>query len=216
MKFISHLILMAVIATMARAASGEMIEEGTDPATGRHQRTVYSKYFDGGDWLVPDTIGVSIVMDNDTPKSRQIFGGLTGKDSDGVGTVTVYFWNLGTAIHHTSRIRIAVGDGVLESTKPFEIGPGPNMRSEHKAGQVPFFTYARKLEAKITVECDGQTLNAEIPLLRRTHEELKKYFGKNGMPPYPWYAEKYALTPEQAAAAEKTAKANQAAASQKR
>ena len=175
-KILGHLILFVMIASMARAASGEMIEDQIDPATGRHHRIVYSKYFDGGDWLVPDVIGASIVMDNDTPTSRQVFGGLTGKDSDGVGTVTVYFWNLSTAVHHTSRIRIAMGEGVLESTKPFEIGPGPNMRSEHKAGKIPFFTYSRKLVAKITVELDGQTINAEIPLLRRTSEELKKRF----------------------------------------
>lgn len=193
MKRLCLLVFALVLAaTVAHAQSGTMIIEGNDPKTGRYTRTKYSKYFDGAGWLIPDSLGASVVVDNDTPVSRQVFGSLTGKDSEAVGTVTVYFWNLEKDIRKATAITVEVGEGKLAHTAEFQIGPKFS-RTGHKAGTVTFFAYATTLKAILTVELEGQTIRREITIARRTPAELKKYFGKKGVPPYPWFDENYAI-----------------------
>lgn len=176
---------MSVLAGCAQ--SGSMVVDG--PGAGG--RVTYSKYFDGADWLIADKLGASVVIDNDTPVSQQVFGGFTGKDSDAVGTVTVYFWNLERATRKTSLIRVRHENSTLENKTEFTIGPGPFARTKHPAGVVPFFAYATNLKVKLTIEIDGQIIERDINAERRTSAELKKYFGEGGTPPYPWFDPKY-------------------------
>ncbi len=174
------------------AQSGSMIVEGADSGGGA-RRTTYSKYFDAGEWLIPDKLGISVVVDNDTPVSQQVFGGLKGTDSFGVGTVTVYFWNLEKQPRTANSIRVSHKGRTLEHTADFKIGPGPFTRTQHVAGTVPFFAYAIDLKLGVAVEIDGQILQKEVTVLRRTSAEMKKYFGPGGEPPYPWFDTKYAV-----------------------
>jgi hypothetical protein len=187
--------LLCLIAAAGCAASGSMVSDDADPKTGQLHRTTYSKYFDGGDWLVADKLGVSVVLDNDTPVSQQVLGGLTGKDSDGVGTVTLYFWNLEPAMREAMEVRVTHASHVLEHPGKVPIGPGPFSRSKHVAGAVPFFSYATELKFTVTLRLGGETITREIVAHRRTPAELKKYFGPGGKPPYPWFDEKYAVKP---------------------
>lgn len=183
----------AVISTLLSGCAGppgSMVVQGPPRGT-----IVYSKYFDGGDWLIFEKVGVSVVIDNDTPLSRQMFGSLAGTDSDAVGTVTVYFWNLTDTLIVADRIAVKLPEAELVTTKPFQIGPGPFARTRHNAGTCPFFAYATELKTKVTVEIDGETYEVPITASRRTTSEMKKYFGEGGLPPYPWFAEKFAQKP---------------------
>jgi hypothetical protein len=162
-------------------------------------RTVYSKYFDGAEWLIPDELGVTVVVDNDTPISRQVLGNLQGKDSDGVGTVTVYFWNIGKEKRSARSLRVTCDREKIDHAEPMEIGPGPFTRTGYKLGTVWFFTYAHELKVSVSVDVDGQHIERELTAFRRTVPELKKYFGPGGTPPYPWFTPKFEAIARQAA-----------------
>jgi hypothetical protein len=191
---IKLLLSFAAIAALAGCAGapGEMIADTNEG------RTVYSKYFDGADWLIPDGLGITVVVDNDTPLSRQMFGNFQGKDGDGDGTVTVYFWNIGKQKHAATALRVACDREKIERTTPMEIGPGPFARTGYKLGTVWFFTYAHELKVTVNVDIDGQAIERQFTAFRRTVPELKKYFGPQGTPPYPWFAPKYAALAKKA------------------
>lgn len=167
-------------------APGEMIEDSSQG------RTVYSKYFDGADWLVEGKLGLSVVIDNDTPVSQQMFGGFVGKDTDGVGTVTLYFWNLSPAKLTASAIHVTCDGQPITHAEPTTIGPGPFARTGLKLGTVPFSTYTKELRVKVSLAIDGTVVEREITAVRRTVPELKKYWGPGALPPYPWFTPEYA------------------------
>jgi hypothetical protein len=179
------MLLLCFLLGACAGGPGEMIEQS------ENGRTLYSKYFDGADWLIEDELGLSVVVDNDTPISRQMFGNFVGKDTDGVGTVTLYFWNLGKQQRTGSAVHVVCDGQKLENAESFPIGPGPFARTGRKVGTVPFFTYSRQLEMTVNVTIDGRAIERHVTALRRTVPELKKYFGPEGTPPYPWFAPKY-------------------------
>lgn len=121
-----------------------------------------------------------------------MFGNLQGKDGDGVGTVTVYFWNLGQQKRTARALRVTCDRANIEHAEPMVIGPGPFVRTGYKLGTIWFFTYARELKVTLRVDIDGQHTERQFTAFRRTVPELKKYFGPEGLPPYPWFAPKYA------------------------
>ena len=165
---------------------GGLHSSESHPATGTTHKT-YSKYFDDGQWLLKDKVGISVVVDNETPVGRQMFGGLTGTDSEGTGKVTVYFWNFDDKPHRVGKLRISHGgksrgtqdSGVLAAAKPWS-------RTGAEFGEIPFFSYATELKVDVSVEVDGQRIQRTMVLKRRTVEENRRFYGPGGKPPYPW------------------------------
>ena len=49
-----------------------------DPVTGKMTKTVYTKYFDAGVWMVPGRVGMSVVVD---------------QLREDLGKMTIYIWN---------------------------------------------------------------------------------------------------------------------------
>ncbi|HVU15884.1 MAG TPA: hypothetical protein VHD32_03110 [Candidatus Didemnitutus sp.] len=184
--------LLLVLLLAGCAQSGSMVSDDVDPATGGLRRTNYSKYFDAGVWIIPGKLGLSVVIDNDTPLSRQMFGSLQGTDADGVGKVTLYFWNLDSPQLAAHALEIRHHDSVLSSKGDVTIGPGPYARTGFVAGNVPFFAYATELKFDVALEINGTPWRQTVVVQRRTFSELRRYFGPNGTPPYPWYAPEYA------------------------
>ena len=158
----------------------------SDPVTGTTHKT-YSKYFDDGQWLLKDKVGISVVIDNETPIGRQMFGGLTGTDSEGTGKLTVYFWNFDDRPHQVGKLRLTHGDitrgthdsGTLAAAKPWS-------RTGAEFGTIPIFSYATELKVDVSLEVDGQRIKRAMVLKRRTVEENRRFFGPGGKPPYPW------------------------------
>jgi hypothetical protein len=158
----------------------------SDPATGTTHKT-YSKYFDDGQWLLKDKVGISVVVDNETPIGRQMFGGLTGTDSEGTGKLTVYFWNFDDRQHRVGKLRLSHG-GKVRGTHDSRMLPAasPWSRTGAEFGEIPFFSYATELKVDLSVEVDGQRIQRTMVLKRRTVEENRRFYGPGGKPPYPW------------------------------
>jgi hypothetical protein len=193
-------VAVLVLLTLAGCAQPGSMMVGGPSTSGGGGYAHYSKYFDAGVWLIEHKLGMSVVVDNDTPISNQVLGGLRGTDSDGIGTATIYFWNLEPKMRVTNLIRFQHEQTILEHKSPFTIGPGPFARTGHKAGKFPFFAYATELKTKVWVEIDGVEVVCEVTAQRRTFAEIDKYFGAKGRPPYPWYDDRYSIQNLQPAA----------------
>ncbi len=176
------------------ASSGSMVATSYDNSNGQKTEIVYSKYFDGGDWIIPNKLGLSVVIDNDTPMSQQMFGGVRGKDSIALGSVVVYFWNLGTEPYQVKILDISLGAEKLNRISQLTVGSGPFIRTGQSCGSAQFFSYATKLNVVISFDVGGQTMQRNITAVRRTNTELKKYWGAGGVPPYPWFDSKSAYS----------------------
>ena len=158
-----------------------------NPETGEMENATFSKYFDDGQWLLEGKVGISVVVDNETPMTRQMFGGLTGKDSEGTGKVTAYFWNFDTKEHRVGKLHLSHNgkgwgtkdSGVLAAAKPWS-------RTGAVLGEIPIDTYTTELKVKLIVEVDGKTVERRMVLKRRTVDDNRRYFGPGGRPPYPW------------------------------
>jgi hypothetical protein len=158
-----------------------------NPETGEMESATFSKYFDEGQWLLKDKVGISVVIDNETPMTRQMFGGLKGTDSEGRGKVTAYFWNFDTKEHRVGKLHLSHNgkgwgtkdSGVLAAAKPWT-------RTGVVVGEIPFDAYATEVKVRVRVEVDGKTVERPMVLKRRTLEDNRRYFGRGGRPPYPW------------------------------
>jgi hypothetical protein len=60
-------------------------------------------------------------------------------------------------------------------------------RSGGEVGYIDIFNYGTTIPLKVEYEIDGKPAVMELTLARRTDEEMRKYFGPDGVPPYPWY-----------------------------
>jgi hypothetical protein len=167
--------------------AGGLHSSRLNPETGETENATYSKHFDDGQWLLKDKVGISVVVDNETPMSRQMFGGLTGKDSEGTGKVTAYFWNFDTQEHRVGKLRFAhngngwgtQNSGVLSAATPWT-------RTKTEIGEIPIYSYATELKVQLIVEVDGKTVERRMVLKRRTVEDNRQFFGPGGRSPYPW------------------------------
>jgi hypothetical protein len=158
----------------------------SDPATGTTRKT-YSKYFDDGQWLLKDQVGLSVVIDNETPVGRQMFGSLNGTDSEGTGKVTVYFWNFDSRPHRVGKVRIS-HRGTTRGTHDSSMlaAASPWSRTGAAFGELPIDPYATELKVDVSVEVDGKAVVRPMVLKRRTVDENRRFFGPGGKPPYPW------------------------------
>lgn len=153
---------------------------------------IYSKYYDAGDWIIPHHLGMSVVVDHEKTEIpvvhgiQQSIGALGPSDSFANGKVTVYLWNRDRESHRVKILKISSGESVL-APKGIEFVGVEGQRTGGAVGNFQIFNYGTKIPIKIEYEVDGKLAVVELALERRTHEELKRYFGPDGRPPYPWY-----------------------------
>jgi len=166
-----------------------------DGATGKGETKQYSKYYDAGDWIIKGKLGVSVVVDHEKKNIpvlhglQQAFGAFGPGDLEATGKVTIYLWNVSNTKHSIVFRKITSGNYNLElSTSPLIIAP--KSRSGTEVGQIPISNYGLEIPITFSFEIDGNPSSLSLKLNRRTFDELKKFFGPEGVPPYPWYANK--------------------------
>lgn len=182
----THLLIACVVLALAGCNAGSMIVESDSG------RTVYSKYYDAGDWLIPHHLGMSVVVDHEknlipvVHELQQSIGALGPSDSYATGKVTVYIWSRDREPHRVKILRISSGEKVMTPTNAEFVG-AEGQRTGGEVGSFPIFNYGTKIPIKCDYELDGKPASIEFTLERRTMEDLDKYFGPGGVPPYPWY-----------------------------
>ncbi len=62
---LSSLLMLFGLLVLAGCNSGSMNITSYDGKTGKYETTRYSKYYDAGDWLVKDQVGISIVVEHE-------------------------------------------------------------------------------------------------------------------------------------------------------
>jgi hypothetical protein len=163
-----------------------------DARTGVSTRKVYTKYYDAGAWLVPKHLGMSVVVDHEKTRIpiaygvQRSLGALGPSDSYANGKVTIYLWNFDDQPHAVKIHGVSSGRKAFTPTRQI-INAIPQQKTAEVAGNFEIFNSGTSIPLKIDYELNGKRATIELKLARRTEEELLKYFGPNGNPPYPWY-----------------------------
>lgn len=187
MRFLKSLAIVPLLLLAACGPVGGLHGSRANPETGEMESATFSKHFDDGQWLLKDKVGISLVVDNETPMSRQMFGGLTGKDSEGTGKVTAYFWNFDNKEHRVGKLRLEhKGKGRGSQDSSMLPAAAPWTRTGAELGEIPIDSYATELKVRLSVEVDGKTVERQMVLKRRTVDDNRRYFGSDGKSPYPW------------------------------
>ena len=164
------LLELAFLVTQARAGTG-LVSIKPDPVSGRMIKTVYTKYYDAGVWLIPSRVGLSVAVD---------------QLSESQGKVTTYAWNRDKDAHTIKFLKISIYGTEMKLDKQL-LNAVPDERSGLEVGQAEVLNMSTTLLVKVAYEIDGNAATTELKLERRTAKDLRKYFGKGGKPPYPWY-----------------------------
>jgi hypothetical protein len=165
------LLFLGILLNATHAKGTELVAIEPDPVSGRMIKTIYTKYYDAGVWLLPGRVGLSIVVD---------------QEGEYRGKVTTYVWNRDKEAHAIKFLTISIHDRNMHLDQQF-LNAVPDERSGLAVGQAEVLNMAKHLVVNVTYEIDGAEAATELKLERRTRKDMKKYFGKDGKPPYPWY-----------------------------
>lgn len=166
-----------------------------DGTTGEVSKAVYSKYYDNGDWLLKDRLGLVILVDHNKKvipvahSTAQALGALGPGDSLASGNLSFVLWNFDSVPHQVKFKRMTVPSGSLDfQNEVFSVGPHQEM--ERAAGSFPIFNYGTSIHVTLEVEVAGKPRRIELDLQRRTKAQLNQYFSDGAARPYPWGARK--------------------------
>ncbi len=188
------MVLMSGFTALLAACSSTIMTVGSyDGATGETSTKVYSKYYDNGDWLIKDKLGIVILVDHEKkviPVAHSIaqsFGALGPSDSQASGKLSFALWNFDSVAHQVKFKRMTVPSGTLDfQNEMFSVDPHQEM--ERPAGSFPLFNYGTSIHVTLEVEVQGKPRRIELDLHRRTKEQLNQYFSEGAARPYPWGA----------------------------
>lgn len=174
---------------------GNMTVGHYDGTTGEASKTVYSKYYDNGDWLLKDRLGLVILVDHEKKVipvahgTAQALGALGPRDSLASGKLSFVLWNFDSVPHQVKFKSMKVPSGMLDfQNEVFSVGPHEEM--ERPAGSFPIFNYGTSIHVTLEIEVAGKPRRIEFNLQRRTNAQLIQYFSVGAARPYPWGARK--------------------------
>ena len=175
--------------------AGTMTVGHYDGTTGEASKTVYSKYYDNGDWLLKDRLGLVILVDHEKKVipvahgTAEALGALGPRDSLASGKLSFVLWNFDSVPHQVKFKRMKVPSGTLDfQNEVFSVGPHEEM--ERPAGSFPIFNYGTSIHVTLEVEVAGKPRRIELDLQRRTKAQQDQYFSVGAARPYPWGARK--------------------------
>lgn len=190
-----QLMLCAICPLLAACSSNTMTMGHYDGITGETSTTVYSKYYDNGDWLLKDRLGLVILVDHDKKaipvahSTAQALGALGPGDSLATGRLSFVLWNFDSAPHRVKFKSMTVPSGSLDfQNEVFSVSPHEEL--ERPAGSFPISNYGTSIHVTLEVEVEGKPRRIELDLPRRTKAQLDQYFSKGAARPYPWDARK--------------------------
>lgn len=117
-----------------------MVRDTYNGQTDASTHTVYSKYYDAGVWLIPQRLGMSVVVDHEksyipiVSGVQQSLGALGPGDNSANGKVTVYIWSVDTQRHPVKILRV-VGSGQTLKFNDALIDAPPVRKERRRGGQ---------------------------------------------------------------------------------
>lgn len=186
--------LMIGLTTLLAACSSTTMTMGRyDGTTGETSKVVYSKYYDNGDWLLKDRLGIVILVDHDKKRipiahsTAQVLGALGPRDSLASGNLSFSVRNFDSVPHQVKFKSLKVPSGEMDFQNE-TITAAPHSEVESAAGSFPISNYGTSIHAILEVEVEGKPRRLEMELPRRTKAQLKQYFSEGAARPYPWGA----------------------------
>jgi len=174
-----------------------MVKKQYDGRSETIETRVYTKYFDAGGWLEEGKLGLQVVVEQEKSavpllySLHQMTGIFGSSDVEARGNVTLVFWNLDSG-ERTVKI---VGVKNLRQPSAITIQQAVKAvgrkRSPLNAGVLKILDSATEFKVEVEYEIDGAAGKKELLLKRRTEDELAKFFGPDGRPPYPWFEAPY-------------------------
>ena len=188
--------MMAGLAVLITGCSSTTMTVGHyDGTTGKASKTVYSKYYDNGDWLLKDRLGLVILVDHEKKvipvahSTAQALGALGPRDSLASGKLSFVLWNFDSVPHQVKFKRMTVPSGTLDFQNEVATA-APHKETETEAGSFPISNYGTSIHVTLEVEVAGKPRRIELDLARRTKAQLDQYFSDGAARPYPWGARK--------------------------
>ena len=188
-----RLFISALLMLLAGCNAGTMTVGHYDGTTGEASKTTYSKYYDNGDWLLKDKLGLVILVDHEKKVipvahgTAQALGALGPRDSLASGKLSIVLWNFDSVPHQVKFKRMTVPSGALDFQNEV-LTAAPHKETETEAGSFPIFNYGTSIHVTLEVEVAGKPRRIELDLLRRTKAQLNQYFSDGAARPYPWGA----------------------------
>jgi hypothetical protein len=188
-----RLFISALLMLLAGCNAGTMTVGYYDGTTGEASKTTYSKYYDNGDWLLKDKLGLVILVDHEKKVipvahgTAQALGALGPRDSLASGKLSIVLWNFDSVPHQVKFKRMTVPSGSLDFQNEV-LTAAPHKETETEAGSFPIFNYGTSIHVTLEVEVAGKPRRIELDLLRRTKAQLNQYFSDGAARPYPWGA----------------------------
>lgn len=191
----------ALLVTLALAGCATtqtpMVKKRYDGRSETIETRVYTKYFDAGGWLEEGKLGLQVVVEQEKSavpllySLNQMTGIFGSSDAEARGNVTLVFWNL------DSEERTVKVVGAKNLRQPSAIATQQTVkasgrkRSPLNAGVLKILDSATELKIEVEYEIDGAAGKKEFLVKRRTEDELARFFGPDGRPPYPWFEAPY-------------------------
>jgi hypothetical protein len=192
MKY-KKLFLAAFPCLILACSSTTMVESTYDPLLTKHSSKVYSKYYDAGDWLVPNNLGASVVADHMKRRIpviygvQQSLGALGPGDSYAQAKITIYLWNFGETSQAVTDIQLSSSGQSLKSETKV-ITALPKARTKIDLGIIDIFDGGKNIPVTVTYMANGKKNKLSLDLIRRTNDELKAFYAPSGRLPYPWHS----------------------------
>ncbi len=188
-----RLSISALLMLLNGCNAGTMTVGHYDGTTGEASKTTYSKYYDNGDWLLKDKLGLVILVDHDKKVipvahgTAQALGALGPRDSLASGKLSIVLWNFDSVPHQVKFKRMTVPSGSLDFQNEV-VTAAPHKETETEAGSFPIFNYGTSIHVTLEVEVAEKPRYIELDLLRRTKAQLNQYFFDGAARAYPWGA----------------------------
>jgi len=149
-----------------------------DSKTGSATTTTYAPYFNTRTMLVPDRVGIDLVVDLEkkvVPGVYQVqrsLGALGPGDSDAMGLFTAYVHNLTTA-PQTLTISAMSHEHQNAIAAPAIVELKPDSYEKVVLGRVCIFSYATELKVQIVYSVDEKSLVKDLTVRRETPAQIE-------------------------------------------
>lgn len=152
-----------------------------DPKTKTTTMTKYAPYFGTRTILVPDRVGLDLVVDLEKKvipglyQLQQSVGALGPSDLDATGLFTAYIWNLSSEpqtlniVSLTSQRQIVPGVPTLVQLKP-------DSYEKVVLGRIGIFNYATALKLEISYSAGAEQINRTLNARRLTQPEIDQSY----------------------------------------
>lgn len=207
MRLVNGFYVGLLILSLAGCATTQtpMVKKRYDGKSATIETRVYTKYFDAGGWLEEGKLGLQVVVEQEKSavpllySLNQMTGIFGSSDAEAGGNVTLVFWNLDSEERTVKVVGVKNLRPDVSLVEPQlsviatqqTVKASGRKRSPLNAGVLKILDSATEFTVEVEYEIDGAAGKKELLLKRRTEDELAKFFGPDGRPPYPWFEAPY-------------------------